>query len=378
MYTLRSPRLSRSPRRRLSHVATLLALTPFSLLLASASARAQEPDRYAVSGDDVAIYNLVGEVRLEAATGSSVVVEVSRGGGDADQLRVETGKIRERQTLRVIYPGERVIYPALGRLSSNQVRVREDGTFYGGRDRSGRRVTISGGGIGGTNGIEAYADLTIRVPAGQRLSLYLAMGQVEIRNVAGELVVDVGNASINSQGTQGSLRLDTGSGRIEVADAEGVVELDTGSGNVEVRHVRGPLLKVDTGSGSVTGDGIEVEKLDVDTGSGRIRIADAWATEVRLDTGSGSVDFELRNEAVRKVLIDTGSGAVRLALPPAVDARLEIDTGSGGIDVDLPLRITRKARSRLEGEFGNGSGLIRIDTGSGGVRVRGLGAVATR
>lgn len=342
------------------------------------TAWAQEPDRYALSGDDVAIYNLVGEVRLEAATGSAVAVEVSRGGKDAEQLRVETGKIRNRQTLRVLYPGDRVIYQGIGRVSNTQVRVREDGTFYGRGDRANQRVTISGGGLLQSSGIEAHADLSISVPAGQRLAVYLAVGRVDVRNVEGELVVDVGSASISAQGTRGSLRLDTGSGRIEVADAEGPVELDTGSGSVEVQRVRGPSLLVDTGSGSVTGSSIEVEKLEVDTGSGRIRIADAWASEIELDTGSGSVEFQLRNEAVRKLVIDTGSGGVRLALPPAVNARLEIDTGSGGIDVDLPLRLVRKERSRLVGEFGDGSGLIRIDTGSGSVRIRSAGVVATR
>jgi DUF4097 and DUF4098 domain-containing protein YvlB len=339
---------------------------------------AQEPDRYAITGDDVALYNLAGEVRLEAGTGSAVVVEVERGGKDADQLRVETGRISGRQTLRVIYPGDRVIYRGLGRLSSSQVRVREDGTFGGERARSGRQVTVGGGGIGWTSGIEAHADLTIRVPAGQRLALYLAVGKVEVTNVAGDLVVDVGSAPITARGTRGNLRLDTGSGRVEVTDAEGAVEVDTGSGGVEVRRIRGPRLLVDTGSGGVTGSEIEVEKLDVDTGSGGIRLAAARAAEIRLDTGSGTVDLELQDERVRKLVIDTGSGGVRLALPPSVDARLEIDTGSGGITVDLPLRIVKKERSRLVGELGAGTGLIRIDTGSGGVRVTSTGVVAAR
>jgi hypothetical protein len=369
---LRPAHLLHTLRGSARAAAVLLALA-----LGSAPAWAQEPDRYAISGDDVAIYNLAGEVRLEAAMGSAVVVEVSRGGKDAERLRVESGRIEGRQTLRVLYPGDRVIYPNLGRGSASQVRVREDGTFYGERNRSGRLVSVGGSGFDLTRGgIEAYADLTVRVPTGQRLALYLAAGKVEVRNVEGELVVGVGVAPIETRGTRGSLRLDTGSGRISVEDAEGAVVLDTGSGNIEVHRVRGPSLLVDTGSGSVTGSAIEVEKLDVDTGSGRISLADVWAAEIRLDTGSGSVDFELRNEAVRRLIIDTGSGGVRLALPQAIDARLEVDTGSGGIEVDLPLRLIEKARSRVVGEFGSGSGLIRVDTGSGGVRIRGLGVVA--
>jgi hypothetical protein len=339
---------------------------------------AQDPDRYAITGDDVAIYNLAGEVRLEPATGSAVVVEVARGGRDADRLSVETGRIGDQQTLRVLYPGDRVLYPVQGRFSSSQVRVHEDGTFNGRGRRSGRRVNIGGPGIGWTSGIEAYADLTVRIPAGQRLAIHLAVGRVEVTNVQGELVVDVGSASITTRGTRGPLRLDTGSGRVEVIDAEGVIEVDTGSGGVELHRVRGPRLLVDTGSGRVTGSEIEVEKLDVDTGSGGIRLAAVRAADIRLDTGSGGVDLDLLSESVHRLIIDTGSGGVRLGLSPSIDARLVIDTGSGGISVDLPLRVVKKERSHLEGELGAGTGLIRIDTGSGGVRVTGSGVVAAR
>lgn len=385
---------SRLPRRWLSPAVAVLALVfgttsvwaravPALVALgpvhgASGLERAQDPDRYAISGDDVAIYNLAGAVRLEAATGSGVVVEVARGGRDAGQLRVETGRVGERQTLRVLYPGDRVIYPEMNRASRTQLRVRDDGTFYGEQRRSGRQVMVGGTGLGLSRGIEAYADLTIRVPAGQRLAVYLAVGRVDVENVEGELVVDVGSAPITTRGTRGSLRLDTGSGRIDVSDAEGAVELDTGSGRVEVQRVRGPRLLVDTGSGTVTGAEIDVEQLDVDTGSGRVQLVDARATDVRIDTGSGGVDLDLRSAAVRRLIIDTGSGGVRLALPTTVNARLEIDTGSGGITVDMPIRIVKKERSRLEGELGDGSGLIRIDTGSGGVRITGTKVVAVR
>jgi DUF4097 and DUF4098 domain-containing protein YvlB len=306
------------------------------------------------------------------------VVEVAPGGKDGGQLRVETGRIEDSQTLRVIYPGDRVIYPPSNRMSSSRVRVRADGTFYGKGRGSGRQVSIGGAGIGWSSGLEAFADLMIRVPAGQRIAVHLAMGRVEVSNVDGDLVVNVGSAPITAEGTRGNLRLDTGSGRIMVSDAEGLIELDTGSGSVEVNGIRGRQLLVDTGSGSVTGSGIDVEKLDVDTGSGAIRLAAARALEARLDTGSGGVDLELYNDDLRKLVIDTGSGSVRLALSPATNARFVIDTGSGGISVDLPVRVTRRERSRFEGELGDGAGSIRIDTGSGGVRIRSTDVVAVR
>ena len=86
---------------------------PALLLLAPALLSAQT-EKFTLPGSDIAIYNLVGEIRAEAGTGSDVTVEVTRGGPDAAKLKVETGMIRSRNTLRVIYPDSRIIYPGDG------------------------------------------------------------------------------------------------------------------------------------------------------------------------------------------------------------------------------------------------------------------------
>jgi hypothetical protein len=73
---------------------------------------------------------------------------------------------------------------------------------------------------------------------------------------------------------------------------------------------------------------------------------------------------------VDSLLVDTGSGSVTLRLSETVGARLMVDTGSGGIDSDLPVTVTRSRRGLLEGRLGDGDGLIQVDVGSGGVRLR--------
>ncbi|NIR34539.1 MAG: DUF4097 family beta strand repeat protein, partial [Actinobacteria bacterium] len=327
-------------------------------------ASAQDLERYAFSGDDVAVYNLAGEVRLEAGTGPGVVVELVRGGDDARELRVEHGPIDGRQTLRVIYPSDRIVYPGMSRGSRTNLRVRSDGTFHGDRD-GGERVTIAGSG----GGLEAYADVRVRVPEGKRIAVHLGAGDVVVTSVNGEVLVDAGTSSIEATGTRGLLWLDTGSGRVSVRDAEGEVDVDTGSGSVEVYGIRGRRLRVDTGSGRVRGGEVAVDDLDVDTGSGSIDLDGVRAGDVRLDTGSGSVRLALLDD-VTSLDIDTGSGGVTLSVPASLSARLELDTGSGGIDVDLPLQVLRSARDYLLAQAGQGTGSIRVETGSGGIRVR--------
>src|SRR5512147_815557 len=220
---------------------------------------AQTPERRTLPGDDVAVYNIAGVMRVEGGTGSDVSVEVTRGGADASKLTIATGRIGSRETLRVIYPDRRIVYRQ-GESSRwrgrTTLRVNDDGTFNGDHD-NGRSVDIVSSG----DGLEAYADVRVVVPKGKRVSVFLGAGEAKIDNVDGDLRVDVSAAPVTSTRTRGKLLLDTGSGEVSVTDAEGEIDLDTGSGSVEVMNVRGTYLKMDTGSGRVRGSDIAVEEL---------------------------------------------------------------------------------------------------------------------
>lgn len=342
------------------------ALAAASLLLASP---ASGQERHSVSGGSVAIWNLAGEVTVVGGSGSDVAVEITRGGADAAQLRIEKGPMsmwdHDWQTLRVVYPTDDVVYRELNGDSQTSVRVDDDGTFYSHRGKRGDKVTIKGSG----SGMEAHADMRITVPRGKRVRVALAAGSVDISNVDGDLNIDVGSATIASRDTKGELSLDTGSGRITARTHEGDVSLDTGSGEVEVTGVDGSELSVDTGSGSVTGGDISVQELSVDTGSGKVALTQVRALEVSVDTGSGSVTLQLLSD-VRKMSIDTGSGGVTVTVPSDFGAELEIETGSGGVDVDLgQISGVKTERGYFRGIVGNGNGEVSIETGSGGVKI---------
>ncbi len=338
----------------------------FALLLvaaATAPASGQGSQEYRIRGPDIAVYNLVGQVELVRGSGAEVVVAVTRGGSDAGQLRIETGEVRGMQTLRVIYPSQEIVYPAMGRASRTGMQVRSDGTF-GDQGPRGDQVRISGSG----DGLEAWADLRIQVPAGQRLAVYLAAGSSEVEGVEGDLRVDTGSGEVTASRVQGTLYVDTGSGAVRLSEVSGEVTIDTGSGSVHLSDVQGPSLSVDTGSGSVSGSGFRVESLEVDTGSGSVELSGIASASVLVDTGSGSVELELL-EDVDELEVDTGSGGVTLRVPPDLGAQIEVDTGSGGIDLDVPVEIQTARRTYLRGIIGDGEGSIIIDTGSGGVRI---------
>jgi len=343
-------------------VARTAAMWALAAHASAVPAAAQEVQRLA--GEDVAVYTLAGRVRVVSGSGAEVVVRVTRGGRDASQLRVETGQIDGRSTLRVVFPDDEIVYPAMGRGSNTQMSVRADGTFGDGNGRGGRRVRIRGGG----SGAEAWADLVVEVPAGRTVAAYLGVGEMEARGVSGDFRLDTGSGSITASDISGSLTVDTGSGSVTVGRIEGNLSVDTGSGRVEVTDVTGDAVVLDTGSGRVRASSVASNRFAVDTGSGSVSLERISASDVRIDTGSGSVELELLTD-VDQLDIDTGSGSVTVRAPDDLGGEVEIDTGSGGIDLDFPLEVTSVRRDRVQGRLGDGEGTIRIDTGSGSIRI---------
>ena len=337
-------------------------------LAAASTAAAQAGQRYTVAGDNVAIYNLAGAVRVEGGPAGDVVVEVTRGGRDAARLQVETGSIGERQTLRVVYPDDDVIYSVMGFHGSTTLDVRDDGTFNGDRREFGRghRVRISDDG----SGLDAHADLRILVPAGRRIAVHLAVGKMTATNVDGEVRLDVNSADVSATDMKGSLSVDAGSGDVRVTGVTGDLNLDTGSGNVVASGVKGDDLLFDTGSGDVTLDHIQGRTLKIDTGSGNADATAVTADDLIIDTGSGDVTLELLAGG-GSIDIDTGSGEVSLTLPGAYGADVILDTGSGEIDLGgISVTVRRVAEDHIEGRIGDGKGRLHVETGSGDVRLK--------
>jgi DUF4097 and DUF4098 domain-containing protein YvlB len=313
------------------------------------SLNAQQPERYSVPGHEVAIYNLAGEVRVEPGPGPDVRAEVTRGGADAAKLKVLRSEIDGTQSLRFVYPADKISYSKLSHGSSTQLRVREDGTFSDNHDEErrneGRRITISSGG----GGLDAYADLRVTVPMGKQVSLYLAVGKVSVTNVEGNLSIDAASAPVTTSNTRGELNIDVGSGSVQVTQSRGE-------------------LSIDTGSGQVTGTSIRSSDLSIETGSGDIQMTGLIAPQVKLNTGSGAVTADVSGE-LWNLSVETGSGDITLKVPPTIGAEVDIETSSGEIETDFEVAVTRHARDHMTGRIGDGRGKIDIETGSGGIKL---------
>ena len=357
-------------------VRPLLLLSAGVFLSGSVSA---QTSRHVLKGDSVAVYNLVGELRVESGSGSDVVVEVRRGGDDSAKLEILTGQIRGRETLRIIYPDDVIVMPDWGRGWSTTLRVRDDGTFgddgdfgYGGgrgRSREGHEVRITGR---SRSGLDAYADLRVAVPKGKTIRVNLGAGKAFVSNVEGNIRVSAASADVAADRTRGTLRLATGSGNLDLRTASGDVQLESGSGDITVAAVQGTSLRLETGSGNVTITDGKAGTLHVETGSGDIEATGSAGDDVSFETGSGNVDVSLVS-TFRSVSIETGSGDVTLRVPPTVGAEVDLETGSGDIDLGgLTLQVRRIEHDHVSGTLGDGKGRLSVGTGSGNVRLQKL------
>jgi hypothetical protein len=328
-------------------------------LLGAGSVRAEDVDRhFTIAGEKLSLVNLVGEIRVEAGTGSEFEIDAAVRGRDAgaDLVRFDQADGSDAH-LFVQYQLKKertFVYPGLGHGSNSSFSAPR-GTNWGDSGTGGgsilhrgeRQVRIHSRG----RGLEAWADVTVRVPSGKKLEVRHGAGRITATNVQADLLLNSCVGSIEVEGIRGQVSVDTGSGEVIARETDGDLSIDTGSGSVTLAHCRGGRVSVDTGSGSVEAEGIEADDLQIDTGSGAVAVA-----LTRMGKGS--------------FVIDTGSGSIDFRVPPDASAEIRADTGSGGISLDLAeARLRRQERDEVAVTLGDGGARVTLDAGSGSIHI---------
>ena len=157
-----------------------------------------------------------------------------------------------------------------------------------------------------------------------------------------------GSGDLNISNLGAPLKAGTGSGSIEASDLSGDVALSTGSGDIRAMLNGAHYVKAGTGSGTIRLQGV-TGGLFAETGSGDIEVGGEPGDGWKVETGSGSVT------------LNTGHGA---------HFNLDASTGSGDVHSDPPL-LTHGSTDRhhITGEINGGGPTVRIETGSGDVRI---------
>ena len=173
-------------------------------------------------------------------------------------------------------------------------------------------------------------DYEIEAPANAFLEANSGSGNVTDDGVGENAKLSTGSGNIHATGLQGGFNVNTGSGDIyiEQAGGQGDVKAQTGSGNLELKNVHGGLR--------------------AGTGSGDIKITGTPSNPWHLETGSGSVEF----------------------WPGSAGLTLDASTGSGSVHTDHEMLTQGSSdRHHVTGKIGGGGPTVRIETGSGDIRI---------
>lgn len=188
----------------------------------------------------------------------------------------------------------------------------------------------------------------IVVPADTSVLADAGSGSVSISDIAAATKAETGSGSIKLKNIGGDVAARAGSGRITADGVAGAFNGRAGSGSITLSQTAPGDVSVSVGSGRIKLDGV-VGALDAHAGSGSISVQGQQAGDWKLSAGSGSIKVELPDDASFVLDAESNSGGVR------IDDRFSVDG-----------KVSKK---RVKGVVNGGGPELRIDSGSGGIRI---------
>jgi DUF4097 and DUF4098 domain-containing protein YvlB len=169
----------------------------------------------------------------------------------------------------------------------------------------------------------------IQTPENTLLEAGTGSGNIIVESVGEKAKLSTGSGNIHATGLHDGFSTETGSGNIYAEETgEGDVKAQTGSGNIELRNLHGGL-RAGTGSGNINAGGMPT-------------------TDWKLETGSGNVDLW------------TGTMGITL----------NAETGSGSIHSEREILMQGELnRHHMVGKLNGGGPTVRVETGSGDIRI---------
>ena len=172
-------------------------------------------------------------------------------------------------------------------------------------------------------------DYEIQAPENVFLDAASGSGDITVDGVGENAKISTGSGNIHATGLHNGFTANTGSGNIYAEQAGvGDVKAQTGSGSVELRNLHGGLR--------------------AGTGSGDIKVGGTPSSDWKLETGSGSVEL----------------------WPGSAGITLDASTGSGSVHSDRDVVTHGESNRRhVSGTLNGGGPTVRIETGSGSIRI---------
>ena len=211
-------------------------------------------------------------------------------------------------------------------------------------------------------------------------------GEVEVRNVTGDLQLENRNGGVTVQDVTGAVSINNRYSNTTVKNIGGSLEIDTRNGSVDVSGVKGNAaiansyapITVENVQGTLTITGRN-NSLDVQHVEGDLK-ADNSYQNVNIRDPRGAVAVNSRNGEVavsferppqKDVVISSRYGNVTLELPSAASFNLDARTQYGNVNSEFDGIRTTSSRNdqSLTGQTGQGGPLIRVDLRNGNIQI---------
>ena len=155
------------------------------------------------------------------------------------------------------------------------------------------------------------------------------------------------------------------------------LDVATVSGDVIGRGIRGEA-EVASVSGDVRLDDVVAKLVEAHTVSGDVELTGIKADEVVAETVSGDVEFSGDIRPRGNYDMKTLSGDVTMRIPKNSGAQITGASFSGDFNTSFPITTTATSkytsRKRINGTIGDGSARIRVESFSGDVNLKEIGA----
>jgi hypothetical protein len=333
------------------------------------------------AGSEVEIVNFYGNVEVRSSDSGRVILDVKKTIRAAN--KDEADRLEHDFTFAVTNEGGRY------RIASNK----DSGTSVTGVPRQRfksslsiqlpKRSTLR---VDNRNGRVSVQDLT------GNENIVNRYGDVEIRNITGELRLENRNGSVTIEDVSDSVVIDNSYSNTTARNVGGNLEIETRNGSVDVSGVKGNAtitnsyapINVENVQGSLTINGrnnsVDAQHVDgdliVDSSYENVTIDDPKGA-VKINTRNGEVKLSFERPPQKDVAVTSQYGTITLDLPSAssfnVDARTEygeIDSDFDGLKHDNGLNHDNSRPERvLTGQIGSGGPKIKIDLKNGNLHL---------
>ena len=298
----------------------------------------------------------------QIAIAAAALLAVSASSARADEVPTKTYTVTGRPTVRIdtndgsihvsTSPDSktvevRVEYQGFELNKNLHVESRQDGD----RIEVTARITGHWGFSIGWGHNSKRLHIEVRMPKDGDLDVQSGDGSIQTQALSGRLNVHTGDGSVRAEAVNGDVDIYTGDGSITLEGAKGNIKPHTGDGHIEARQLDG--------------------RVDANSGDGHIRL-DGRFDSLSIKTGDGGIDAKAQpgSKVASSWTIRTGDGSVDISLPSDLQADIDASTHDGHISLGIPVTVEGSfSKSQIHGKMNGGGQALTIHTGDGSIRL---------